>query len=909
MLSRKVLSILLCSAIILSTVTLTAISASAEEADYSQSGAYTEEVFDNATSQMVINVSINDINTRGFHAAVQAALDTARDRATDNTNYRVVVPAGSYTTKYSLKIYSNTYLCLKGVTITRDSDSVSNIIRTGTTDSATEGVTGYLNYRNITIDGGTLNGNGTRNTVVKLAHGTNIAVINAALHNVNNGHMMEVAGIDGLIIRNCSFSDQRMDSALIGYEAIQLDILVQSHFVGYRSEDIPMKNVLIEGCGFYNCPRGIGSHTGVLNNPFDGVKIKNCTFENMGSVAIQGQNWINCEITGNIINNAPRGIAIYSTMDKGKGTYTSSVLAVEGNTASHVTNAYIPVDNHNITISDNIIARCGYIKDNYASYSSGGITVVGYDLQTVHSKNSDGSGGLPIGNYYVKGVTIQNNTIDTKGHGIRLVDTKSVVVKDNTISCSPNPFDTANYHGIFVHEGEADTIANNKVYNASVNGIYVYKQGYVNNISNNIVSSANNYGISIDKSNAFSINYNTVKDSASNGIHITNGSTVLNDISNNSVTNAGYHGVSVIGASCGGKISDNTVIESARNVVNISADSTANVGANYTAAVSSVSLDKKSLTLEVGGSCTLTKTISPSNASTNCTWTSSNPAVAAVDSNGNVTAVGEGIATISVTSNNGKTASCKVTVESDTTTIALDKSSIILGAGETYTLTKTVTPADTICTFSSSNPEVATVDSYGKITTKQTGTATITLSTQKGKTVSCTVTVKNAPNSIVLNKTTVMLGVGESFDLNSTLTKNTASYSIEYSSDNTQVATVAADSGMVTATGAGTAIVTAKTYNGKSVTCKINVRNAPDSISLNKKSVTLGVGETFDLNSSLPAGTASYSVVFSSDNTAVASVMSAGGMVTANQPGTATITVATYDGKTATCKVTVKHKS
>ena len=76
----------------------------------------------------------------------------------------------------------------------------------------------------------------------------------------------------------------------------------------------------------------------------------------------------------------------------------------------------------------------------------------------------------------------------------------------------------------------------------------------------------------------------------------------------------------------------------------------------------SVSLNKTSLTLDVGKTYTLIKTVSPSNAVTSYTWSSSNTSVATVDGNGKVTAKASGTATITVKTSNGKTATCKVTV-------------------------------------------------------------------------------------------------------------------------------------------------------------------------------------------------------------------------------------------------------
>lgn len=83
--------------------------------------------------------------------------------------------------------------------------------------------------------------------------------------------------------------------------------------------------------------------------------------------------------------------------------------------------------------------------------------------------------------------------------------------------------------------------------------------------------------------------------------------------------------------------------------------------------VSSVSV-KSSLTLEIGETYTLTPTVYPSGAETSYTWTSDKSSVASVSSSGKVSAKSVGTATIKVTTGNGKTATCKVTVNAVTAT-------------------------------------------------------------------------------------------------------------------------------------------------------------------------------------------------------------------------------------------------
>src|SRR5574344_1786240 len=82
--------------------------------------------------------------------------------------------------------------------------------------------------------------------------------------------------------------------------------------------------------------------------------------------------------------------------------------------------------------------------------------------------------------------------------------------------------------------------------------------------------------------------------------------------------------------------------------------------------VTSLSLDKTTLSINEGESATLTATCTPTTASTKTvTWTSSNTDVATVDVEGKITAKVEGTTTVTATTTDGtkKTASCVVTVK------------------------------------------------------------------------------------------------------------------------------------------------------------------------------------------------------------------------------------------------------
>ena len=169
-------------------------------------------------------------------------------------------------------------------------------------------------------------------------------------------------------------------------------------------------------------------------------------------------------------------------------------------------------------------------------------------------------------------------------------------------------------------------------------------------------------------------------------------------------------------------------------------------------AIQNVTLSRTSINFTVkGGTAKLTATISPTEhiSSDKITWSSSNTNVATVNDIGVVTAKANGSATIIAKAVNGKTASCKVTVQYKTeipiTAVKLNTTNLTLNKGKTSTLVATITPSNTTqsktITWSSSNTNIATVSSTGIVTAKASGTATITAKTSNGKTATCKITV------------------------------------------------------------------------------------------------------------------------------------------------------------------------
>ena len=605
------------------------------------------------------------IDDYGFSRAVQDALNDAADHATADMPYTVVVPKGAYDMRYGLKIYSNTTLDLRDVTLMREGAGAGNMLRVGSEDGVDTGVTGYA-YENITVVGGTFDGNYGENTIIKAFHTKNFKMEGVTVLHEKEGHMTEFAGVDGLIIRNCIFKDQQLTPGNYGYEAIQLDVLHPFHITNGRSEDLPITNALIENCVFEDMPRAIGSHTAVHNRPHDNITIRCNAFFNMSSIAIQGLNWTNVNITKNLIKNAPRGITLYS--EPGGCTYLSSKLASKGGTQSHASDAYQTPGKSNITIAYNVLSDIGTTDDKYASYSSQGIAVLGEKLtaKSPVDKN-DESGGLHAGDYYIDGASIHDNIIDVRGNGIRLEDTRNVSVSDNEILCSKNTVHSDNYYGIVVRgNASASTVSYNVIDGAEVNGIQLdgTNGGKVNNVRFNRISNCGKYGIGIYDMSIDKIDDNDIMNTKNIGLFV-NGSTVGN-VRWNRIRNCSSSGIWLTSTTTATTIKSNTTVGCSDT--NSFGKNTAQSHYSSASALTNYYIpwdttDKVGAKMGVGSIFHIAPDVRPTNALASFTYSSSDEDVVTADANGMIYAVGEGQATITVKSNNNITKQYTVTVE------------------------------------------------------------------------------------------------------------------------------------------------------------------------------------------------------------------------------------------------------
>lgn len=252
--------------------------------------------------------------------------------------------------------------------------------------------------------------------------------------------------------------------------------------------------------------------------------------------------------------------------------------------------------------------------------------------------------------------------------------------------------------------------------------------------------------------------------------------------------------------------------------------------------------------------------------------------------------------------------------------ITLNKTAIELTEGETFQLEASVAPenaTDKTISWSSSDNNIATV-AKGLVTSLKAGTAVI--SAKAGNfTATCSITVKAKyipVSGISLNKTTIELTEGETFQLEaSVMPDNATDKNITWNSSDNNIATVA--NGLVTTWKAGEAVITA-TAGEHSATCHFVVKakesqEQPDTlvvpvngITLDKTEVEMTEGESMTLVASItPEDATDKSISWSSSDESVATVVN--GAVSALKEGEVIITAKAGEF-TASCSIRVKAK-
>lgn len=327
----------------------------------------------------------------------------------------------------------------------------------------------------------------------------------------------------------------------------------------------------------------------------------------------------------------------------------------------------------------------------------------------------------------------------------------------------------------------------------------------------------------------------------------------------------------------------------------------------------SISLDLKKRSVYQGKEFNLSASLSPAESQQSVKWSSSDPKVATVNSKGKVTGVSFGTATISAETASGAFASCEVSVIAKAETLSLDVKKLTMNVGTEHELNAIILPSyspettDT-CTWSSTNESVAVVDENGMVTATGVGNCIINCKIGGNLISKCQVTVKMPALSVEITGEKNNIYIGEVLVLKAKITPENATDTVEWFSDNEDIAYVTSK-GSVKGVSIGTATITVRAINevsGESVTAeyKINVLSKAESIKLSRSSISLNADSTDSITYSLTPSDSNDTVQWYSTDESVATVRG-DGLITAVKSGSCYIYAETGSGCTARCKVTV----
>lgn len=231
-------------------------------------------------------------------------------------------------------------------------------------------------------------------------------------------------------------------------------------------------------------------------------------------------------------------------------------------------------------------------------------------------------------------------------------------------------------------------------------------------------------------------------------------------------------------------------------------------------------------------------------------WESSNTKVATVDKNGVVTAVGSGVATITLDPIVAAPCFCEVRVKKIAPTkIELTPNPFYVVENKTKKLSINYTPkyasADII--WNSENENIATVTASGTVKGISKGSTYIIAKTDNGLSAKTKIEVVGAPTAVHL-PSNVKLSVGYDLTLKPSLTPSNSEATYRWKSSNTSIATVSS-SGKVHGVKTGSVTITVTTDNNVSTSVILQIIDAPEG--LDSPTINFRVNTISDLNRKL----------------------------------------------------------
>ena len=325
--------------------------------------------------------------------------------------------------------------------------------------------------------------------------------------------------------------------------------------------------------------------------------------------------------------------------------------------------------------------------------------------------------------------------------------------------------------------------------------------------------------------------------------------------------------------------------------------------------VTRLTITNPEVQLEVGETAVLEYTINESADDKRVKWSSDDTSVATVDKNGKVTAVGGGVATVTLLAVNGMTATAIIYVPSEVKRIQIDPAEAYLGIGASMELDAYVFPGNARnreLIWESRDESIARVDQNGVVTGVSEGDCYIRAMCANGVYATTLLHVSLLPMSLSLSPAVVVLTRD---DKTRTLTVGAIPAGAEnapltWSSSDEAVVSVAG--GVLTAKGYGQAQVSAEAVNGVRAEVTVYVSEPPTSVRFESSAYTLPQdGDSIRLVPVFsPEGSITRDYTFSVDDESVA-IVDKDGNLTPLSYGVCRVTLTTAGGLSCQADVRV----
>lgn len=336
-----------------------------------------------------------------------------------NEPITVIVPDGTYYISSVLKVYPKTNIILSDhAVIKRMQSAGGSHMLMNYTDSKGKG---YTQCQDITITGGTWDGNATGAkdaNCLYFGHAKNITITNTTIKNNSGAHLLEFAGVQNALVENVELYGYTMCKEA-GYtalqsekEAIQLDYCSSVSAPAMKPHDgTACDNITIRNCNIHDYMAGIGTHTEGAK-PSTNIKIERNTFKSITNACINLRNFSNITISNNTAKNCTT--FVYASGSKG---------TIKNNKVTNGT-SYKPVT------TSGLRAKNGITISNGSNF-----TVQGNTFEKAKSN------GICVWNKST--AVIQNNKIkNNKLYGIRTQGSKITLKKNSFSKNSKGLYDT-----------------------------------------------------------------------------------------------------------------------------------------------------------------------------------------------------------------------------------------------------------------------------------------------------------------------------------------------------------------------------------------------------------------------------------------------------------------------------------